>query len=1468
MEILIKKPYEISLWDDILVFKVTYKDKNTNEVVEEREYIGSLDDFVEIENTITEIIQYYKERKICIIGSDIMDTAIRAIQPKIVSNVNGSNTLTFSLYSRYYNEENDLFEDNPFLGLLVNERKIKLRYGDLNSSDCKWYDFIIKEIVENSDTKTFQYTCKDLFINELSKSGFDIQLDQELENNIGNITSLATVVLDESDWKLGNNNDLIVQTIQEPLYKILVKDGFIGINMQTNKTISVEANQFIYGFYSVISNEEEYFQFLYNIDNNYKIDDDHVIINSSNYYIDNIKYTDGIPNFASSMAISSEYQGNKLVRQPQTRFDSTINKYVNVYKKDGIEYYGYTESEYITPTAVTNFITNSAGFTSDTGWETGGYINNNKTVYPSLKLQGFPDIRDVDPEEISNIENFRSFLSFKRTNNNQFLYNSGFSDSCSAIKTLSINDEFIMRIKFYEPEIDKTTGRPISINNSLETINFEIGKYKLENGVYTIEESYFNGSLTMSGEWATAKTKSKVSKSYTDLINTKIGIFLKTPLNKEIYIENVQFYRYITYERLKPDSETEYEIVVAEPGSELFGTTKTKYIYYLPDPNYQSSDDVIPAYEGYEKNPEYIQQFNDNTFEKIRSITVTESNRFNIIQDLCEIFECWAQFEIEHNQQTGEILLDENYRQKKWITFHEYIGKDNYSGFKYGINLKSIQRTLNSNGIVSKIIVKNNANEFAPNGFCSIARASENPIGENFIYSFDYYIQQGLVNFNEINNDLYLDANGYIGYYKNLKILNSKRDSKIEEQTKLLTDISKYESQYQVYKISTEEAEKDLRDTEQYIINLTGYDYIELKRVANKKENGELLSQEEQKAYDWWNNNTLIEQIGKIAQLKSTINTHSKLRDEYKLVDKNGYEIGGKLVEAQKRFNEIETELEELATLKRTLNLKFYKKYSRFIQEGSWISEDYIDENLYYFDAKSTLHTSAQPKVTYTINLLELSQLEEYENYTFQLGDKTFIEDTEFFGWLWIDGVQTPYHEEIIVSEISIELDEPEKNTIKVQNFKTQFEDLFQRITATTQSVEYHTGEYDRVANVVETNGNIAPSTLENSLANNSIKLENAKDQSVVWGSTGIITTNLSNPSEVLRIISGGIFMSIDGGITWNTGITGAGMNASFLTTGQINTSSVNIMCGNFPSFRWDEKGLSAFEFSINSQTGMAQGFNTSKFIRYDQYGLYGIDGYSNFDPTILENDKIGEEKIWNNAKFALTWKGFMLKNKYDKGFVSIDSINDFIVSDGNVHRIKIGNLGNSNSPIYGIRIKDSIGTTVMETKDDGTLWLEDKLNIGTLDSKHKVKIGNLGNSNSDIHGNQVINSNEKFIVYEDGYINATGGRFEGEIYATGGKIGNMTIEQVESSSRKIIITSNGTYFDKTTVSINLQAHIYDFNNQEISDYTGYNFIWDKYDKNGNITTNWKTGREISVYNSDVDSQGRFVVRVEKEEGN
>jgi hypothetical protein len=56
-----------------------------------------------------------------------------------------------------------------------------------------------------------------------------------------------------------------------------------------------------------------------------------------------------------------------------------------------------------------------------------------------------------------------------------------------------------------------------------------------------------------------------------------------------------------------------------------------------------------------------------------------------------------------------------------------------------------------------------------------------------------------------------------------------------------------------------------------------------------------------------------------------------------------------------------------------------------------------------------------------------VSPLPGYEAFEFDIGDKTTIEDPEFFGYSRVNN-KIPYKEEIIVSEITIELDSPEKN--------------------------------------------------------------------------------------------------------------------------------------------------------------------------------------------------------------------------------------------------------------------------------------------------------------------------------------------------------------------------------------------------------------------------------------------------------
>ena len=1510
---IVKKPYEISLWDEQLVwfrralvlvdnktefttenpyirgayyvvsgaqgataYELSYDDYNEKEdyykfkdlptengvvVQKQGEFIESNNpDDIDVTNKyewydknnqmIPNVVSsYYKEIRLCTIGSNTMDSPARCVNPKLVSKVNGENTFTFTMYYRYVDTETGEVEYNPFIKYLTNERKVKLNL------DGVWYDFIIKQIQENSETKAFTYTCKDQFVNELSKTGFDLVLDNELENNMGTVEQLAETILEGSDWKVDKDaSENLQQFVEEPLYRIKLGMTIFADDMNTEVVdgIVIEKGEYIYVFYSQINDQKSELQFLYNEDQPFETNDKLVIDKDKypNYIIKGITYnedkngnkwpsfTEDLDNNLYDAAISSDYRGMRLVRQIQTKYDSTIDKFVQVYEKDGQTYYGFSQSKYLSPNAVSDYIVNGSAFTNTSGW----YTEKDATgARATLELEVNPPVNSTNIAD--NNTKFTSYL--KLSNNGTRLMNSSINSYKSGLDELvKGKTEYILRIKY---KVGKADG-----NLSTDLPTAYIAKYERgENDSFIVEEenklfkfeNFTNSNGTNETEQDTnfiyMKATCSRSVSQTELKDwdNKFGLFLEFREN-EIFIENIQLFPYLT---TKVERNEQTITVLCVPGGELFAETKTIWKYYAPNKEYTSIEDVqfVHEYEGENGDPSYILQYNEgaDAYTKVTSITAKESNRFNLLQDLNEKFECWARFKIEHNQD-GSIKLgkdegiltgDEAYRQQKFVSFHEYTGDNNYVGFRYGVNSKSIQRTLDSNAIASKLIVKNNANEFAPNGFCSIARAKENPTGENFLLNFDHYIRQKLLDIGTVTNDLYVNANGYLGYYAKLKQINNGREAKIDEQTSLANDIMKYQASYQTYKLSYDAAVEERLIIEEDMRKLVGAESgTSFEEVLIKGDT------------EGWSERDKFESYKvKWAQCKNVEAQHGPLYEKAEEYLKG----------AKDRYDEVTKDLEEMADKKRALNLQFYKKYSRFIQEGSWIKEDYVDDNLYYLDSVSTLNTSAQPKVTYNISVIEISQLPGYENYTFKLGDKTYIEDVEFFGYSLIDGT-TPYREEIIVSEITQELDSPEKNQIKVQNYKTQFQDLFQRIAAQTQQAEYHTGEYRRAANVVETDGTISLTTLENSFANNQLRLQNARDQSVVIDEYGITSTSLANPSEMVRIVAGGIFMSTDGGSTWKTGLTGHGLNSSYLTAGQINVDELYIMSGSQPAFGWDEKGISAYSHTFDSE-GKRVVYNTNNYTRFDQFGLYGVKDANDWQATSINDIK-------EKANFGLTWDGFFLKN--NNGSVEISSTDDIRVLNGENERIKIGRLGKDENDnlLYGIRISNKDKKVVMQTGSDGELWLENRLRVGTNNTS-TVEIGYLNasrNNSKNMKKHEVIhagNSDPKseetpFIVYEDGYVIAN------NIQVNGGKIGNMEVAQVENAAYEVIITSSiGNSMTEGAATI-LSAELYLGGDPYIlKDGESLSYIWYKGNiKNGIISG--ATGMELSLNNIDFEN--------------
>lgn len=1599
MSDIIKKPYEISLWDDILVFDVFAMSKvsftgetsyepnkfyyldnksqqfildESKEAVPKREYFivsekldtfeGKLED--KQYETYVKIFQYYKERKLCIIGSDTMTSPSRAIQSKLVSSTNGSNTLTFSMYYKYYDEEEDEIVVNPYNKLLTNERKIKLRYGppvdsdipDSEAPDTKWYDFVIKDVQENSENNTFTYTCKDLYINELSKSGFSIQLDAELENNTGTVTELAEKILEGSDWSVSEVNDNLRQYKEEPLYEITLGRDIEAVDIVNQTSITIPAkdengnDNKIYVFYSIISEQNPQLQLLYPKDGIFKTDDDRLIDKDKhpNYLISNViydEYKNGTwPNFVKAQSnnnqstdttatkdqialasFTNEYRGNKLVRQQKIVYDAKIDKYVREYQDTSKNRYGvYTESEYISPAVVQNLITNPSEFENGDGWKSCrfNWIENENNVEnkdinivlyangqeislgtnDSINSTDSGAVKSTDNTEIENV-NFKSYIQYIPPLGDSYLKNTGIKDNLSSINSFSNGDEYIVRLYLnyskkinalvlipiseifignWEKVVEKDKdgniiGTKINIDRYFKSQEINRGFFEQvlqsyekfdENQVYYIYESESKEYIQCKG--LTEFDKQKTYYKYiTNGFEIKLKYIYEQPISYSELIKKYNLGLYIKFDDKLSKCNIEKCLLfpyaedadgkMCIPGEDIKSVVKTKYFCYKKDDSYSSIDNVKYVYTGYDGG--YVTRESDSKlgglgltpvyqddYSKIRSITATESNRFNLLQDLCEIFECWISFDIEHNMKTGEIKYEDisDYkRQKKSVTFHEYIGVPNYAGFKYGINLKSIQRTLNSDAIISKLIVKDNANEFANNGFCSIARADENYCGENFILNFDYYIQQGMLDWDIINNDLYISENGYIGLYKKLNQYNKERENYIEEKANLTTDIAKYKSNLTTYEVGYNSIVEELENKKIEFKKLTGREYSSIKFMS--KNFDDLVAAVSDTEMQQW-----LEQEEVIKILTSIL----VLTQKEEVYLKNKGIAQDVLDSAETLRDSIDDQVEQIVKLKENILSKFYTKYSRFLQEGSWINEDYIDDNLYYLDAESTLNSSAKPKVTYNINVLELSQLEGYENYNFKLGDRTYIEDTEFFGWVYKNGVRTPYHEEIVVTEITIELDSPESNTIKVQNFKTQFDDLFQRMAATTQSVEYHTGEYSKITGVVTPQGTIDTSVLQNSFLNNSFILSNSQDQSVVWDSSGITTTSLSKPNQIVRIVSGGIFISNDGGASYNTGITGSGINANYLTSGQINTSKINIMSGSFPTFRWDSTGLNAYSYDWNNQTKQPQNFNYANFVRFDQYGIYGIKGIDdqkeNFIPSEKDEDGLlGEDKIWSKANFALTWKGFMLKT--NNGSVKITSENDIQVFGGDKERIKIGrfdkeitdaegNVTVTKEAVYGIRIKNAKGAPVMETDSDGELWLKNRLRVGTNDTS-TVGIGYLNDIRENtifhevIHAGDEVQNQTPFIVYEDGHVVAN------YIEAKGGKIGNMEIQTIEDRGYKVVITSNVGNSMKEGTTVILTATLY--KDTTPIDNSKVKYYW--YDSEGNIINEDITSNQLQI---------------------
>ena len=787
--------------------------------------------------------------------------------------------------------------------------------------------------------------------------------------------------------------------------------------------------------------------------------------------------------------------------------------------------------------------------------------------------------------------------------------------------------------------------------------------------------------------------------------------------------------------------------------------------------------------------------FGDGAHDKRRTLVAEKSNRFNLIQELSELFKVWPVFNIY--EEDGVL--------KKEFYFREACIKENFAGFHSGINLISISRKTDSDDIVTKMFVEDQESDLSSDGFISIRKAPMNPWGENYLYNFQHYVNQRLLT----DQILVTDAQG-----EQLPELMIDHDLKTLYETVYPMNQRIFDLNEQLAEVKVQKANKDA-----YIKGLT----IQLAGINERKASLEADNQSDSISdTDITKNNGII----------------ARYIDEANKLEK---------IELPKAKADLESLVSQLIDLNNQINILMYgdgntkgktqliqefeKKYSQYIKEGIWSDNSYVEPDAYYLDAQKVLNTSSMPKATWSISVIDGSVVPEFEDFIFEVGDKTFLVDNDFFG-ISKDGEK--YIFDVLISQIEEGLDDPTKNKIEVRNYLTSFEDLFQRISAATQTLELNEQTYNKGA-YFTANGEVDQNIFQKTLLQNSFTLSTADDNSWNLDHTGLSLQSVINPAKKMRIVADGLFLSnsmnkLTGEPQWKTGITADGINASIITAGTINTARIKIYANGQLNFLWNELGISAYDYDNDYNKDENGEYTSNHFIRFDKYGLYQVnDKKNNFGFTtdtknpwfkgLSTNDAI--KRIINNSNFSLTRWGFNWKASSDgKGSIQLG--------------YQIKKNGSVNEQIYGLWIKDAKNNEVVALQNNGENkiagWKIEKDSIhnvaNTIDGPYEFYLFNPNIATGDIIGCYKRKNNNSltttFKVDKFGYLYAKNADISGKITASSGVIGGWSINNntlyIERKNYKISIGQpdgalvfqvKNTTNSLTTFSITESGHLF-----------------------------------------------------------
>lgn len=1310
------------------------------------------------------------DKRVCEIASSKSSFSGQAYNIEFYTKIDGTHELSFELPRYYLDEETGKKVSNELVELLVNKCKLELLL------EGKSFFFVINERKDEHGDGVFSYSysCTDAYIEELSKNGYGLVFSDEVEGNgLGTIHQLAAEVVKDTDWEYKEENT-------GTLYEYTTELSYNVDQMRYDKIYKPvpvhpikyipEVERYCYEL-EVFTKGEDGYRKIYCYDDTEQITSNTVknIIYNGNDFTD----TTGWQSFVLK---GDKIEPGLLVetnRVASTNADNSYDYLMKITKNDTI-----TTSYVMNETAAdaNQYLTTETPYIFRVNVRQGSGKINELRVYNKNPLL-YPDTINTPDYKFAPSGGFSSGVYYV------IKFRSSFSHPYFVFNVNCANGSLDIESFDFFPVKGKATKTGATVEVTAEENNLKL-LANLYNGISINENSTIPN--TEIKYLSIMQLPEDIINSYTHkytLYFTRDNYFFSAPAQENQITAEEDTLTYLDF-ATEVNSSNNYIISNGEFVS--YQEKTVQEVDNLTDEIQEAGKSQIYLlssdkryYQYYELEREGViggkwdyALFGDGANDKRRTLSAERSNRFNLIQELAELFKVWPVF---------NVYRDESSKLHKEFWFRESCIRENFSGFHRGVNLSKLSRSMVSDEVVTKMYVEDQESDYAEDGFVTIRTSSLNPWGENYYYNFQYYVDQHLLNTMYDEQTLLID----------------------KEVDELYTAVKGINTQIFELNDKMIEAKNELSDLNANLISLS---------TCIAAANGRITSL-----------NTDIENY--LYEGEDTPPDVKNMQNNLTREEENRKKYQTQLDETQAIYDSLKAEydtdaetVKNLQSQKEELIYKFERKYAQYIKEGVWSDSSYVDNDTYYIDSLKVMNTSSMPKADWSISVIDGSVFKELEDFQVQVGDQTILVDNEFFGVQY--NPEENYVFEILISGIKECLDEPINNSIEVRNYLTSFEDLFQRIAAATQTLTLNEQTYDKAA-YFTADGQVDQDILQKTFEQNAFIIANAKDGNYVFDTkTGISCHSLLNSQKKLRLLAEGIFISnengLDGKPIWKTGITADGINASLLTTGEVDTSVIKIFSRGEPTFSWNVLGISAYK--IDEQSNKV---DANSFVRLDQYGLYSIDGVIseekfNYDgngkPWFNElSRKNALDKILANSTFSLTNRGFNLN-----------------VGGSGKGSIKLGYATDNTSNLYGLYIRDTSEKTVVQLQNNGDNVIADwhinpkKLFTGGIINGEDtgllpICIQSPTSSNSTVfavggqrnHSNyQYWNSdNEKdknnamFYVRADGFLFARNADIKGKIsVGEGGTIAGFTVngkilQSLNGNKTVGLASSGGTAF-------------------------------------------------------------------------